>query len=196
MAASTKPEKVFHHFICLFFSWPLPFVSAPLLSSLCCVIMSSQFSVTDQTGRWRNSSFKKKKKCYLRSAVDLRHSVGKSLGTPSTLHLSILPPVHSSLHRWLPGSSAHVYADNVTGLFSHSDALGEAGWQHSQVKLHTDGLCHWLLQASPNVELFFSGSSFLARSSFFFLYGLQGNVWTPTQWTQMWVDLALPAGCA
>lgn len=50
----------------------------------------------------------KKKNAYLCSAVDLRLSVGKSPGTPSALHPSILPPVHSSLHRWLPGSYAYL----------------------------------------------------------------------------------------
>lgn len=86
---------------------PWPFV---LVCSLCSsVACYNELSVVRLGGghiAYRKK--KEKKKAYLCSAVDLRLSVGKSLGTPFTLHPSILPPVHSSLHRWLPGSYAYL----------------------------------------------------------------------------------------
>lgn len=156
--------------------------------------MSSQFSVTDQARRWMSRggektvvwlphSSWKKKKAYLCSAVDLRLSVWKPLGTPSALHLSILPPVHSSLHRRLPGSYAYLLI-MLQGFSLTGMPYGEAGWQHSQVKLHTDGLYRWLFPSEAQMLSYFSPD--LGSWLFFFvLRWTPGTVWTPTQWAEM-----------
>lgn len=130
--------------------WPLPLV-------LCCfsVVCYNEPSVLSDWSGWEMEGelrllphpfITPGEKAYLCSAVDLCLSVGKSLGTPSILHLSILLLIHCSLHRWLP--SSYAYWLIVLQAFSFAGIpYVEVGWQHSQVKLHTDGLYHWLFSS-------------------------------------------------
>lgn len=153
---------------------------------LCGVIMSFYFVETDQWGEVEvedgertlvslaHSSWEKK--AYLCSAVDLRLSVRKPLETPSALHLSILSPIHSSLHHWLPSSYAYLLL-MLQGFSPHRDALRGSGMttQSSQI---TD---RWLMslavfKQAQMLSYFSLGSgSWLDLSLFlFFLNGLQG----------------------
>ena len=117
-------------------------------------------------------------------------------GRPSTLHLSILPPVHSSRQRWLPSSYAHISADNVTGLFSHSDTLGGSRMTTQSSQIARRWLVSLAVASKHQCWAIFLWVQFLGLISVFLLRWTPGNVSTPTQWAQMWEDLALPAGCA
>lgn len=72
------------------------------------------------------------KKAHLCSAVDLSLSVGKSLGTPSALHLSIFLAIHSSLYHPLPSSNAFLLI-MLQGFSPHRDTfMGK--WDDNLVK--------------------------------------------------------------
>lgn len=117
-------------------------------------------------------------------------SAKKPLGTPSALHLAILPLVQSSLHRWLPSSYAYLLI-MLQGSFPPQGHLtgqrdDNTGKSNCTQMAHITGC----FQESSNVELFFSGStsSWLDLSVFFFVLFLRctlGAVWTPTQRAQM-----------
>lgn len=96
-------------------------------------------------------------------------SAKKPLGTPSALHLAILPLVQSSLHRWLPSSYAYLLI-MLQGSFPPQGHLtgqrdDNTGKSNCTQMAHITGC----FQESSNVELFFSGStsSWLDLSVFF-----------------------------
>lgn len=118
-------------------------------ASLWYIIMSSQFSVNKvEVGvkdlmSYSLTASEKKKKAYLCSAVDLSVSV-RTISEDLLFSPSFLCPLHSSLHHGLPSSYAYLLT-MLQGFCLTGIPYGGAGWQ--QVKLHTDGLYHWLFSS-------------------------------------------------
>lgn len=138
--------------------------------------MSSQFLVTDQAGRWGFEGWRRdhpltpshlpKKKILFLFCCWPPSLSGKVSGDS-------LLPVHSSLHRWLPGRYAYLLI-MLQGLCLTGIPYREAGWQHSQVKLHTDGFYHWLFSSKHKCGVIFLWVQVLGLISVFFLNVLQG----------------------
>lgn len=159
--------------------------------------MSSQFSVTDQAGRWRcrggegtvvslpHSSWKKKPICVL-----LLTSVSQWKNLWGLPPLSISPSFRLSIPPFIADCPVAMHfcwycykAFSLTGI-----PYREAGWQHHQVELHTDGLYHCLFSSKHKRWVVFplDPGSWLDLS--FFLRWTPGTDWTPTQSAQMHVD--------
>lgn len=130
-----------HRFCCPFFGL-LHFCCASLRS----VIMSPQFSLTDQAGKWRSREWggrwyccltplrllegEKKPICVLLlTSVSQRENLQ---GTPSALHLSIVLAIHASLYHPLPSSNAFLLI-MLQGFSPHRDTfMGK--WDDNPVK--------------------------------------------------------------